>query len=70
MFKRNTRSKKEQLKHLNDVYPIFKKYCKNKNIDPSAQDETIKILLREYLQNKNFLIDENTINKAKDMNEL
>lgn len=64
MFKRNTKSKKENLKHINGVYYVFKKYI----IEKAIEDETpyIQLMLKNYLENKEMLIPDEEIETAKE----
>ena len=62
---------KRTLHHINECYYVFKVYAIEKNIQD--QDDYIQLMLKNYIQNDQKFIDENTINACKirlmEMNE-
>lgn len=60
MFKRNSKQLKHQLKHLNEIYPIFYKNAIEKLPDESekAINSYIEILLKKYLESEHIITKE------------
>jgi len=65
MFKKNTKSKKFNLKHLNDVFYVFKKIANKEKISEENEKQYIELLLKQYLDDKDRLIEAEMIESCK-----
>lgn len=71
MFKKNTKSKKFNLKHLNDVFYVFKKISNKEKISEDNEQQYIELLLKQYLEDKDKLIEAEIIERCKkEFNEI
>lgn len=64
MYKKN-KSVKLQLKHLNDIYPVFEYYAKSQNIPEENESQFINLMLRNYI-NSNEIITLEQIQEIKE----
>ncbi len=64
MYKKN-KSVKLQLKHLNDIYPVFEYYAKCQNIADENRSQFINLMLRNYI-NLNEIITLEQIQEIKE----
>lgn len=64
---RKDKSVKLQLKHLNDIYPVFEYYAKCQHIADENRSQFINLMLRNYI-NSNEIITPEQIQEIKERN--
>jgi hypothetical protein len=60
---------KNQLKHLNDCYLVFKNYADNQNIAEENKKDFISLLLKNYIRSSE-LISEDDIQEVLNIKEI